>query len=331
MSRNASVRAAIADAMAALRATPHWFDRVAAGAIHIPLEWCTPEERDRIDARAQQIAYLRRLRAERRIVEPPPRCFFRDFVWRGINMTARCDRDRRSVKYRVTDSSDFYCDTPRQAARAWLCRRVRHYGHYGLRRRPAAEWVLSLGRESEVVWTFDHARPARAEIARVIRRDRIQRRARLIDPHAPDTLGWRAWRWSSHWHHDVLVSPHQGTPWFGPDLRVEEWVEDEALRGVAGIHARRMPRDWRRAAWCDSSMQEGPPATSGLVTGVVERYGRYVLGRTGWRAEWVVIRALQAPTLAIQDALMRAYPDIPVYLSPYCAAEAAKEVDHENR
>jgi len=54
----------------------------------------------------------------------------------------------------------------------------------------------------------------------------------------------------------------------------------------------------------------GPPAP--LVTGLVERFGRYVLGTEGWRAEWVVIRKLRAPTPEIAEALARAYPEVEI-------------------
>jgi hypothetical protein len=46
---------------------------------------------------------------------------------------------------------------------------------------------------------------------------------------------------------DVLVSPFQKTPWHEVTLRAEQWSDSAAVRGVAGIHARRLPRDWRRA------------------------------------------------------------------------------------
>jgi hypothetical protein len=52
--------------------------------------------------------------------------------------------------------------------------------------------------------------------------------------------------------------------------------------------ARRMPRDWRRA---DPRLTEIGHCH---VHGIVERFGRYVLGTKGWRAEWVVIRELMA-------------------------------------
>lgn len=122
------------------------------------------------------------------------------------------------------------------------------------------------------------------------------------DPSQPDTLGWRAWKWNC----GTLVSPIQFTPWLTNELRVENWSDDEAVWGAAGIHARRMPKDWTTLDW------PGPGDGPEIVTGIVERFGRYVLGDKGWRAEWVIIRALRAPSTEIGLALEAAYPDVPV-------------------
>jgi hypothetical protein len=75
-----------------------------------------------------------------------------------------------------------------------------------------------------------------------------------------------------------------------------------------GWYARRLPRDWRRA---------DPRATEiGYceVHGIVERLGRYVLGREGWRAEWVVIRELSAPDAQTALALMRRNPEAQIHV-----------------
>lgn len=102
------------------------------------------------------------------------------------------------------------------------------------------------------------------------------------------------------------------------------WSDDAALRGVAGVHARRMPRYWWAAQWYRDDNTEGARRGADprpLVTGVVERYGRYVLGSTGWRAEWVVIRELLAPDTDIAAQLRRVYPDVIVHT----------ETDYANR
>jgi hypothetical protein len=67
-------------------------------------------------------------------------------------------------------------------------------------------------------------------------------RACAFAPDAPDTLGWRGWRWDG----EVPVSPMQHTPWHEATLRAERWSDSAAVRGQAGIHARRMPCDWLR-------------------------------------------------------------------------------------
>jgi hypothetical protein len=128
------------------------------------------------------------------------------------------------------------------------------------------------------------------------------------DPDAPDTLGWRIWDWDAK--RQLLRSPHVGTLWHSAELRVERWDESSVLRGRAGIHARRMPRNWLKAEWGDHDgpVMRGPHC----LRGIVERFGRYVLGTIGWRAEWVVIRKLRAPTTEIGLALESAYPEVEV-------------------
>lgn len=135
------------------------------------------------------------------------------------------------------------------------------------------------------------------------------------DPTAPTTLGWRSWVWDEQ--NRALLSPAQRTLWLDPELRCETWDTSAAVRGVAGIHAHLVPRNWQSVAsefsgtqWATDPMETGAPAP--LVTGVVERFGRYVLGTEGWRAEWVVIRKLRAPTPEIAEALARVYPEVEI-------------------
>jgi hypothetical protein len=66
-----------------------------------------------------------------------------------------------------------------------------------------------------------------------------------LDPHAPDTLGWRVWAWDEA--SQRLISPSLKTVWHTAEMRVENWDSCEVLRGVAGIHAARLPLNWRRA------------------------------------------------------------------------------------
>jgi hypothetical protein len=142
-----------------------------------------------------------------------------------------------------------------------------------------------------------------------------QDRALAFSPDAPDTLGWRGWRWDGH----VLISPVQHTPWSDTTLHAEQWSDSAAVRGVAGIHARRMPCDWLRV-----DPKAMPEIGSCDVHGIVERFGRYVLGTEGWRAEWVLIRELLAPNAQTALALMRRYPEVRVHIRE-------QEVSDENR
>lgn len=159
---------------------------------------------------------------------------------------------------------------------------------------PGERWL-----QAQILW--DHHQRARVAPSVL---------AAMPDPNAPDTLGWRMWIWDAAVQR--LRSPmRKSAIWHTPELRVDHWDTREVLRGVAGIHARRVPIDWRRAIWIEDRRTE-PRWQDNAVAGIVERYGRYVLGTRGWRAEWVVIRKLLAPNNEIGLALERAYPDVEV-------------------
>lgn len=153
---------------------------------------------------------------------------------------------------------------------------------------------------------------------------RVEWRARkcgMPNPHALDSLGWRVW----HWEDKIkkLISPSWRAVWHTPELRVEKWSTSAAIRGVAGIHAARMPYDWRRASLDGTELRifammwnhktETVEMMPNAVTGICERFGKYVLGTEGWRAEWVIIRALKAPSTEVGLKLEQAYPDVEVY------------------
>lgn len=135
-----------------------------------------------------------------------------------------------------------------------------------------------------------------------------------VGQNLESTFGLRCWQWNVTREH--LVSPHQGTIWDGSELRCEEWCQDDVVRGVAGIHALLAPSDWQKS-WpreFDSNqakLQAGNEITV-PVCGIVERFGKYVLGEDGWRAEWVIIRKLKAPTRDIGLQLERAFPDVEI-------------------
>lgn len=122
--------------------------------------------------------------------------------------------------------------------------------------------------------------------------------------HLPDTLGWRGWLTTVTDGKAVLRSPQQDTVWHDTELRCDKWCEDDVVRGVAGIHALLAPEHWQDLVW-----EYGAAS----VTGLVERFGKFVLGEDGWRAEWVIVRELCAPPeLAAQLAL--SYPEVKIHI-----------------
>lgn len=139
--------------------------------------------------------------------------------------------------------------------------------------------------------------------------------ATQVDPSQPNTLGWRAWYWEPK--RKMLQSPSQIQYfWEAPELRVSDWDTSDVVRGCSGIHACLMPKNWEIA---DPAQTDMPIISYGgkfgpliPIVGVVERFDRYVLGTTGWRAEWVIIRKLLAPTQELGFALEMAYPDVEV-------------------
>jgi len=124
------------------------------------------------------------------------------------------------------------------------------------------------------------------------------------DPRVPDTLGWREWVFPPGW--DRLMSPVQNTAWPSSHLTAETWTDEGGVRGFVGIHAYLVPKHWKVISELNC------PAPY-VVTGIVERFGRYVLGTEGWRAEQVVIRELLAPSTEIGLKLEQAYPDVIVH------------------
>jgi hypothetical protein len=136
----------------------------------------------------------------------------------------------------------------------------------------------------------------------------------MPDPEAPNTMGWRSWSFDIA--AGVLRSPQIGTAWPDAELHCEEWCESDVIRGVAGIHAHLVPYGWADAP--SQQPQRGTPMPNGymatlpIVTGIVERFGKFVLGTEGWRAEWVIIRKLSAPNRAVAAALREIYPEVEI-------------------
>lgn len=164
----------------------------------------------------------------------------------------------------------------------------------------AGWWRLYNSSDTEVGrWLV---RPSRKELADTLRR--LRNSDSRPSYKRPDTLGWRTFGWHPTKH--CLVSPSQGTLWDTPELRIENWNEGSVVRGAAGIHACRLPRgDWRTAQR-PSDMPWHP------ILALVERFGKFVLGSEGWRAEWVIIKELLAPDESTARALRRVYPELPI-------------------
>jgi hypothetical protein len=237
-------------------------------------------------------------------------------------------RGRWRIYYKVAVGSVF--TTKRQAIRHWLCYQPKRIGGYLVFRSWRADghggqtlmWRLRRLNDPHDCWEGLRDRKLLAAAIRRHRETWMTPRRALPDPTAPDTLGWRVWWWDAV--RQRLVSPTQGTVWETAELRVPHWDHGDVARGVAGIHAARMPRDWRRAdiayhhelgcyARYHDELDDFVESRKQTIVGVVERFGKYVLGTEGWRAEIAVIRNLRAPNMEIGLELEKAYPDVEVY------------------
>lgn len=149
--------------------------------------------------------------------------------------------------------------------------------------------------------------------------------AGLPDPTAPDTLGWKVWVMGPD---GTLLSPFRHIRWESSVLRTETWDESNVLRGGAGIHARRLPRNIQRVAdptdYFDLTGVYPRHNNFVIVDGVVERFGQYVLGTDGWRAEEVRILRLFAPEAASAALLAARYPDVEVLVRGRSGSEATE-------
>lgn len=256
-----------------VRSLPHWQERVAAGWLP------TPWDLTGVEARALQplrdrLQAIQRERAGRRCEE----AYWREMSFAIGDYTARVRRNRWNSALLV--ERDGECVVATADGHQWPL-----IGPYG----PLPRGIFAAARE----------------LAEILR-------AGEPDPDAPDTLGWRIWLWrrDKSGNH-VLMSPVRRTPWPGPELRAECWSLSAAVEGEAGVHALRMPRDWRRAVWQQSRYCEGLGA---VIIGVVERWGHAVVGSRGWRAEWVRILELQAPDAETALAIMQRYPEVRVHV-----------------
>jgi hypothetical protein len=142
-------------------------------------------------------------------------------------------RGRWRIYYRI--GSVF--TTKRQAIRHWLCYQPKRIGNYNVYRSWRSDgrggqtlmWRLRRLNDPHDCWEGLRDRKL---LAAAIRRDRetwITPRRALPDPNAPDTLGWRVWLWNEK--RQRLMSPHQNTIWYTPELRVKKWDSSAARPG----------------------------------------------------------------------------------------------------
>jgi hypothetical protein len=155
---------------------------------------------------------------------------------------------------------------------------------------------------------------ARAKARVTIARNRLfnaSKKWSRPDPNWDNTFGWRIWAWNGK----QLCSPTRGTIW--PEdgiLEADFWPETEqVLRGHAGIHATVTPVDWKQA----DRMHNVELLGRNHVDGIVERFGRAVIGDNGWRAERAVIRQIRAPSTEIGLAIEHQYPGVEVFYPEY--------------
>lgn len=331
-------------AAARLRSVPRWYCRclTATGLIwwfHLAKPALTRAELAAVSLAEARIIKLRRERLARK-AEAIPVPNARRLVVREHGFELECfftrSRDGDHEKRFRVVGHDIGATTRHDAIRCFIGVQPRRCGEYALYRTSRYQGIgelrilgtyfhrLDPGHESQrhtgafrgMTWV---ATRNRSEVAREIRwhREHLRaQRATEVDPEAPDTLGWRVLHWDAEL--GKLVSPQMGTVWHTPELRVPRWARAAAVRGHAGIHAARMPRDWRRARIAHhDELQDYEAAGRSrgriTVTAVVERFGRYVLGTEGWRAEWVIIRKLRAPDSKTGLAIEKAYPDVEVY------------------
>jgi hypothetical protein len=214
--------------------------------------------------------------------------------------------------YRVRGPSLMPRPTPRQALLAFsesprTCYLFKiGYGptryRVGFKRGKEELWILFY---EDPICDSPHAlyswpyRPGRRELAQVIRAHYRS------NPFLPSIYGWREW-YLADLQSYVLLSPIRRTPWPTAALQAHTWSNEPLVNGHEGVHAHRCPANWR-------INQDCWPKLPRLVTGIVERFGRAVLGRNGWRAEHVVIRELIARDRKIALALSMRYPSARVW------------------
>jgi hypothetical protein len=118
-------------------------------------------------------------------------------------------------------------------------------------------------------------------------------------------VGLKALRWK----HGALYSPTYGTRWDSCVLKAKYWSNQDALRGMTGIHA----------AWPTVDRRKLPTELWGYLhyhdQGVIAElvgWGQCVVGDIGWRAETVMLRKIYVIDARITAQVQRAYPEVEV-------------------
>lgn len=319
------LREAVTGPVTRLLRQPHWIDRIAAGrtvaGYHLGRLPTYAPARAAVERRALEIRALRISRSRRSVVTA---ALPRDvrIRYRGVPLVASIrpsERPGYRVRWYAITGHDKAGNEYRYGPER--TRRKAALGALMIRRRPVSGLpnAVVYHRYPSGTWQAEllalglsKGARTRNEAVAELRAAAAGREATIPDPSQPDTLGWRLWRWQG----GALISPQQGAVW--PEDGVLDaaasWSDAAAIRGVAGIHARRLPRDWRRADWRhDPELGGSVPAHGIMIAGIVERWGRAVIGTEGWRAERAVIKAVLAPSTEIGLAIEAAYPSIEVY------------------
>lgn len=269
-----------------------------------------------VRARAAVIAALRKQRlASRRRSCPAPWMRARTYRHGVLWVRRESDGPRYTVTQREEPLPSTVGESRAAALRRYAWDRHRYlHRHIGTR----TVWQRTVDRtwhgycSAHESWRLTMlGPPTRRKVAAALRAQRRMDGA-APDPRGLTVLGWRAWLVED----GVLVSPFQCTPWTSVRLVARDYSDNAAVSGHAGIHALRMPRwDWRTLLGTIGHTLKlaYALATGVVVTGVVERFGRAVLGETGWRAEEVVIRELLAPTEELYLTLTARYPEAIVH------------------
>jgi hypothetical protein len=131
-------------------------------------------------------------------------------------------------------------------------------------------------------------------------------------------VGWRYWS-VFRARPDLLISPFRKTRWEGPVLNAHAWSTDEAVEGVAGIHATHAQKQARCIAAMERTRRGWRRYFTTVAVGRVRGCGKYVIGVNGWRAQQVIVDKLfivPFPGHLMEDvleALAKRY-DCPVHL-----------------